>query len=47
MPRRGAGANEPPREGTLDMLMSRSSAVRKRLGDLENVSVEYIEASGD
>ena len=36
-----------PREGTLDMLMSRSSAVRKRLGNVEKVSIEYIEASGD
>ena len=33
--------------GTADMLMSRSSAVRKRLGNLEKVSIEYIEASGD
>ena len=45
MPRRAA--REEPREGTLDMLMSRSSAVRKRLGNVEKVSIEYIEASGD
>ena len=45
MPRRAA--QEAPREGTLDMLMSRSSAVRKRLGNVEKVSIEYIEASGD
>ena len=29
------------------MLMSRSSAVRKRLGNVEKVSIEYIEACGD
>ena len=45
MPRRGP--EEPIRAGTADMLMSRSSAVRKRLGNLEKVSIEYIEASGD
>jgi len=46
MPRRSS-RDEQPREGTLDMLMSRSSAVRKRLGNLDKVSIEYIEASGD
>lgn len=45
MPRRSA-ANDEPRAGTLDMLQSRSSAVRKRLG-VDNVTIEYIEASGD
>ena len=44
MPRR---TNEPAREGTLDMLMSRSSAVRATLGNDANISVDYIEASGD
>ena len=29
------------------MLMSRSSAVRRRLGNNAKVSMEYIEASGD
>ena len=29
------------------MLSARSSAVRRRLGDDEKVSIEYIEASGD
>ena len=46
MPRRAAH-DEAPRAGTADMLMSRSSAVRKRLGNVEKVSIEYIEASGD
>ena len=46
MPRRAA-ADEPLRAGTADMLMSRSSAVRKRLGNVDKVSIEYIEASGD
>ena len=36
-----------PREGTLDMLMSRSSAVKARLGNVEGVSIDYMEASGD
>ena len=45
MPRRGP--DEPIRAGTADMLMSRASAVRRRLGNLEKVSMEYIEASGD
>jgi len=31
----------------MDMLMSRSSAVRARLGNDANVSIDYIEASGD
>eukprot|EP00966_Prymnesium_polylepis_P128954 2982209-Prymnesium_polylepis.1 len=34
-------------EGTADMLMSRSSAVRRRLGNNPKVSIDYIEASGD
>lgn len=29
------------------MLSARSSSVRKRLGNVENIDVEYIEASGD
>ena len=45
MPR--SSANEGPRAGTVDMLSARSSAVRKRLGNVEKVSIEYIEASGD
>jgi hypothetical protein len=45
MPRRTC--REEPRAGTLDMLSARSSSVRKRLGDNEKVSIEYIEASGD
>uniref|UniRef100_A0A7S0IXW2 OTU domain-containing protein n=1 Tax=Calcidiscus leptoporus TaxID=127549 RepID=A0A7S0IXW2_9EUKA len=35
------------REGTLDMLMSRSSAVRARLMNDAKVSIDYIEACGD
>jgi len=46
MPRKTAGA-QPAREGTLDMLSARSSAVRARLGNDSNVSVDYIEACGD
>ena len=46
MPRRAVSQDEP-REGTLDMLMARGSAVRRRLGNLDKVSVDYIEASGD
>jgi len=45
MPRRAAPVS--PREGTKDMLMSRSSAVRARLGNDEKISIDYIEASGD
>eukprot|EP00965_Chrysotila_dentata_P198313 6178710-Pleurochrysis_carterae.AAC.1 len=37
----------PPPYGTLDMLMSRSSAVRARLGNDEKISIDYIEACGD
>lgn len=37
---------EPP-EGTADMLMARSSAVRRRLANNPKVTVDYIEASGD
>jgi hypothetical protein len=44
MPR---NSKEGPREGTIDMLSARSSAVRKRLGNLEKVTIEYIEACGD
>ena len=36
-----------PRAGTIDMLSARSSAVRKRLGNVDKVSIEYIEACGD
>ena len=46
MPRKRVGEDEP-RAGTLDMLSARSSSVRKRLGNDEKVSIEYIEASGD
>ena len=35
-----------PRQGTVDMLQSRNSAVRARLGNDEKVSVDYIEACG-
>ena len=45
MPKRKA--REQAREGTADMLMSRSSAVRARLGNNSKVSIDYIEASGD
>mmetsp|Transcript_13410 Transcript_13410/g.22307 ORF Transcript_13410/g.22307 Transcript_13410/m.22307 type:complete len:307 (+) Transcript_13410:31-951(+) len=45
MPRRAA--RESPREGTRDMLMSRNSAVRARLGNDDKVSIDYIEACGD
>ena len=44
MPR---NSKEPPRAGTVDMLSARSSAVRKRLGGSDKVSIEYIEACGD
>ena len=37
---------QEPRRGTLDMMMSRASAVRARLGNDEKVSVDYIEACG-
>lgn len=46
MPRKRVGEDEP-RAGTLDMLSARSSSVRKRLGNIEKVTIEYIEASGD
>ena len=44
MPRKAEPST--PRRGSLDMLMSRNSAVRARLGNDENVSVDYIEACG-
>ena len=44
MPR---NSKEGPRNGTLDMLSARSSAVQKRLCNDEKVSIEYIEACGD
>ena len=45
MPR--SAAVHEPRAGTVDMLSARSSAVRKRLGNVDKISVEYIEACGD
>ena len=44
MPRKAQPST--PRKGSLDMLMSRASAVRARLGNDENVGVDYIEACG-
>ena len=46
MPRR-ATTPVAVRAGTADMLMSRSSAVRARLNNDANVSIDYIEACGD
>jgi len=45
MPRKAI--QPPPRQGSLDRLMSSKSAVRARLGNDEKVSVDYIEACGD
>ena len=44
MPRKAI--QPPPRQGSLDRLMSSKSAVRARLGNDEKVSVDYIEACG-
>jgi len=47
MPRKVSASAQAAREGTLDMLSARSSAVRARLGNDDNVSIDYIEACGD